>query len=207
MTPAELGPISTAIVENFNDVSLVDSWTVSVNKRLTKPKNGWVLKPFAIQHSGFSDVILLDADNAPARDPSEIFGWPEYDISRAVFWTDPKNQGQWDTGQIAVNKPLFLPELKLTENLGSDPKVEKVTHGDRDWFRMAWVTSRKHIVSGGTERSGVWFQPDRYGAPLFQHRIATFQKWSLDSRPNEVSGFQHQQECFDLLNELRHLIA
>ena len=35
---------------------------------------GWELKCYALLHSHFAEVLLLDADNCPARDPAELHG-------------------------------------------------------------------------------------------------------------------------------------
>jgi hypothetical protein len=40
--------------------------------------DGWQLKPYALIHSRFEEVLLLDADQVPVRDPAEIFRWPQY---------------------------------------------------------------------------------------------------------------------------------
>src|SRR5262245_2681410 len=37
--------------------------------------DGWQLKPYALMHSSFAEVLLLDADQVPVRDPSDVFDW------------------------------------------------------------------------------------------------------------------------------------
>jgi hypothetical protein len=39
--------------------------------------NGWEINVYAILHSRFREVLLLDADNVPAADPGFFFDIPE----------------------------------------------------------------------------------------------------------------------------------
>jgi hypothetical protein len=49
---------------------------------------GWELKPYAVLHTGFEEVLLLDADNVPVTDPTFLFDIPEYLETGALFWPD-----------------------------------------------------------------------------------------------------------------------
>ncbi len=50
--------------------------------------HGWELKPYAILHSSFREVLFLDADAAPLRDPTFLFEEDAYRSHGAVFWPD-----------------------------------------------------------------------------------------------------------------------
>lgn len=50
--------------------------------------NGWELKPYAIANSAFDDVLFIDADCAPTRDPEFIFETEQYKETGAIFWPD-----------------------------------------------------------------------------------------------------------------------
>lgn len=80
----ELDPKMESLLTGLGDVRCVDG-SLSVP---TKPRcwGGWEAKPWAIQHSEFDEVLFLDADIVPARDPSYLFDAPEYLASGAVFW-------------------------------------------------------------------------------------------------------------------------
>src|SRR5437016_7277353 len=84
---------------------------------------GWQLKPYAILHSPFREVLLLDADNVPVVNPEFLFETRQFRSSGAVFWPDfdkPKNEKvqaiwqstgleqpeeqEFESGQILVNK-------------------------------------------------------------------------------------------------------
>ncbi len=48
----------------------------------------WELKPYAILFSPFREVLLLDADNMPVRDPTFLFDIRPFRESGALFWPD-----------------------------------------------------------------------------------------------------------------------
>src|SRR5262249_33728210 len=49
---------------------------------------GWETKVYAIQHAPYEEVLFLDADNVPARDPSFLFEESAYREAGSVFWPD-----------------------------------------------------------------------------------------------------------------------
>ena len=48
----------------------------------------WPLKPYAIAHSRFREVLSLDADTVPLADPAAILDWDLYRESGLLFWPD-----------------------------------------------------------------------------------------------------------------------
>lgn len=50
--------------------------------------NGWELKPYAIVHSAFNEVMFIDADCAPVKNPEFLFDAPMYLKTGAIFWPD-----------------------------------------------------------------------------------------------------------------------
>ena len=65
----------------------VDAFEVAKRHHVER-LGGWELKPYAVMHSRFREVLLLDADNVPVRDPSFLFDRPEYRDTGALFWPD-----------------------------------------------------------------------------------------------------------------------
>src|SRR5512138_3253779 len=57
-------------------------------KRPVRHLGGWELKAFALLHSHFDEVLLLDADNVPVVDPQFLFETPEFHNTGALFWPD-----------------------------------------------------------------------------------------------------------------------
>jgi hypothetical protein len=54
---------------------------------------GWELKAYAILHSRFREVLLLDADNVAVTDPEYLFQTPEFRRTGAIFWPDYQGPG------------------------------------------------------------------------------------------------------------------
>ncbi len=204
------------------DVTLVDAMKVR-EKHPMRILNGWELKPFAIKHSGFKEVMLLDADNVAVKDPTFLFEHQEYLDTGAIFWPDfgriPEDHGVWEiigipyrdepefeTGQLLVNKEKCWKELCLTVwyNAHSDFFYQHM-HGDKETFHMAWARYNTHytMIDHPVEYlSGVVFLqygPD--GDLLFQHR--NFDKWQLNLRHQKISNFRLGEECEKHLINLR----
>ncbi|KAF0698616.1 Aste57867_10773 [Aphanomyces stellatus] len=57
-------------------------------REITSPQGRFETKPYAVFHSRFDQVLFLDCDNLPTRDPSYLFDSPAYLESGAVFWPD-----------------------------------------------------------------------------------------------------------------------
>ena len=118
--------------------------------------NGWVLKPYAIVHSDFREVMLIDADNVVVRDPAYLFDAPEYREAGAAFWPDfdrlapdraiwricgvpYRDEPEVESGQLLIDKSRCWHPLQLTLHLNSfcDFYYDYV-HGDKELFHMAW---------------------------------------------------------------------
>src|SRR5262249_42710745 len=50
--------------------------------------DGWGLKPYMIKHAPYREVLLLDADNVPVRDPTFLFELAECRSHGAILWRD-----------------------------------------------------------------------------------------------------------------------
>lgn len=122
----------------------------------------WQIKGLALVQSSFQEVLSLDSDNAPLRDPSHLFHSPTYtDHGRAVFWPDlskdhPDNAiwrlvgeqctlDDWtfESGQMVIdksgNRGLNLAALWLAAAMMDDRDFWfKMCGGDKDTFRWAW---------------------------------------------------------------------
>ncbi len=69
--PEEIGPPMQALLEEL-DVEVVDALELAERYPL-RIVGGWELKSYAIVHSRFREVFLLDADNVPLIDPASLF--------------------------------------------------------------------------------------------------------------------------------------
>jgi hypothetical protein len=180
--------------------------------------NGWELKPYAIIHSAFEEVLFLDADNVPLLDPGSLFDSAEYRSTGALFWPDVDHLGSshpifhildipfrdepaFESGQLAISKRRHWRPLALAMHMNehSDFYYRHV-HGDKETFHLAFrlldaaytmISTPVHRLTGGT-----FCQHDVTGQRMFQHRLA---KW--DRRGVRIDGFEREAECLDLLAE------
>jgi hypothetical protein len=186
-----------------------------------KISDGWQLKVFALKHSSFEQVILLDADQVPLCDPAALFEWPEYRDTGAVFWPDvidvaadnpiwnmvglpPGQVRSWESGQMCINKKMHWRTICLV--LAINERAEtfyRFVYGDKDTFLIAW----KLTDSSFALVPHLPFQSERYlvqrdfeGNPVFQHH--TNCKWSA-TQPNEnLEGLKLFAECQGFLDDL-----
>ncbi len=84
--PEEIGPPMRSLLEEL-DVEVIDALEQARRYPL-RIVGGWELKSYALVHSRFREVFLLDADNVPLIDPARLFELPQYAASGAIFWPD-----------------------------------------------------------------------------------------------------------------------
>jgi hypothetical protein len=185
----------------------------------TRTLKGWEMKPYAMIHCPFKDVMLLDADNIPARDPAFLFDTPQYQETGALFWPDYgrlapdrliwslcgveyRDESEFESGQMVVDKEKCWRALNLTMwyNEHSDFYYNHV-YGDKETFHMAWrkldapyVMPQKSIEQINT----LICQHDFDDNILFQHQ----KKWSMDICDDDQS-FIHREECLRYLRQLK----
>ena len=183
---------------------------------------GWGLKPYAILHAPFQEVLLLDADNVPVRNPEVLFGTPQFLETGAVFWPDRecwepnapvweitgvpfRNERCFESGQVLVDKQKCWQALKLAMWYNEQfDFFYQLVYGDKDTFRLAFrkVGARWAIPSRGpTISKETFFQYDFQGRRMFQHRCGN--KWNLFMNHEKVPGFRDEDACLEFLRELR----
>ena len=182
--------------------------------------NGWELKPFALLHNPFREVLLLDADNVPLVSPDFLFETRQFADTGALFWPDfcrleptrsiwsltgvaYRDEPEFESGQIVLDKKRCFRALSLAMwfNEYSDFWYSHI-HGDKDTFHMAW---RRLDAPYAMPERGIHALPstmcqhDFDGRRIFQHRNGA--KWSLRGNPR-IPGFSHEQECFRFIEQL-----
>jgi ADP-heptose:LPS heptosyltransferase len=176
--------------------------------------NGFEIKPYAILHSRFCEVLLLDADNVPVVDPAFLFDTPEYGEHGAIFWPDYgrlaptrdiwevtgvayRDEPEFESGQIVVDKRRCWDALNLTMwmNEHSDFWYRHI-HGDKDTFHLAWRKLGMEYAMPGRaiqtlcipgRHDGAMCQHDFSGSRVFQHR--NFAKWAINGERGTNTGF------------------
>ncbi len=184
--------------------------------------DGWQLKAYALVHSRFDEVLFLDADQVPVRDPAALFDWPDYVRAGAVFWPDVidlrgdngiwalcglagETCRSWESGQILVDRRRHWRALNMALRLNERAEiVYRMIYGDKDTFLLAWrmANAAAAVVPHLPFRDQrILVQRDFDGLPLFQHRTGT--KWNYSGSQYEVDGFAHWDACLGFLADLR----
>jgi hypothetical protein len=204
-------------------------------RRPARRLDGWELKVFATLHSPFEELLFLDADSYPCRNPEFLFEQKDYQVRGAIFWpdviavderlkwpafgiADPRRLGSIESGQFVINKRLSWRPLNLAwfYNDQSD-YYYRYCHGDKHTFEAAWNRCKQPYVMW--QPQAPWIDvaivqsgPDR--APLFVHRCRD--KFRLQEHeyttpqyralPAYYSSLPMESECWGWLAELARLM-
>lgn len=185
---------------------------------------GWELKPYAILHSAFREVLFLDADNVPVVNPEFLFESPQFRRFGAIFWPDlepatqaraaaiwrscglrPPAEPEFESGQMMFDKQRCWGALRLALwfNENSDFYYQHL-YGDKETFHLAFRKLRQpyalvpHPIHS---LAGTMCQHDFDGRRIFQHRNRD--KWDLMLHNRRVADFQFEKECRQYLDQLR----
>ncbi|MCS7022599.1 MAG: alpha-1,3-mannosyltransferase family protein [Gemmataceae bacterium] len=163
---------------------------------------GWELKPYATLYSPFAQVLFLDADNGPVRDPIYL-RHPQFDEHGAIFWPDcacwtlkpdvwqifgmdwmvPQAQKEiaFESGQYLIDKTRCWRELRMALWYAEHSDyVFRVVYGDKECFHLARRFLGTEYAMGphppGWNQHTI-VQYDFDGQVIFQHRCQD--KWKL----------------------------
>ncbi len=187
---------------------------------------GWPLKAYAIFHSPFKDVLLLDADNVPTCDPTWLFDSVQFERRGAIFWPDiertsncapsytpriwemlgiklPEGLPEFESAQVMIDKEKCWRALYLCKwfNEHSDFFYQWV-YGDKETFNLAWRKTHTPFAMPTRPIHGIPYtlcQHDFSGTRLFQHRNSA--KWRL-GRNKVIPDFWYESDCVNYLREL-----
>lgn len=205
------------------DVTFVDAMDLT-RQFPVRRLGGWELKAYALLHSPFQKVLLLDADNVPVLNPEYLFESAPFRKTGAVFWPDlphvdrkafavwrscglarPK-EPEFESGQILVDKRRTWHALRLALwfNENSDFYYRYV-YGDKETFHLAFRKLRQpySLVPIPVRRlAATLCQHDFDGRRVFQHRNCD--KWDLFLMNPRVPGFWYETECRGFIRELQN---
>ena len=143
--------------------------------------SGFAIKPVAVWRSAFREVLWIDADNAPLRDPTFLFDDPEFVGKGSLFWRDTSGADrastwhpgapvwaafgvlantaeEFETGQFLVDKVRCWPEVCLTASYAfGSAFYYRFLLGDKDTFRLAW---QRVAQERGRPAPGGWYHAD-----------------------------------------------
>jgi hypothetical protein len=182
-------------------------------------------------HSRFKQVLFLDADNVPIKNPEYLFGTSEFKSTGALFWPDYqslapnrpiwkicevpyRSEPEFESGQIVVDKQRCWRELQLTMHYNTySGFYYQHIWGDKETYHMAWRRlGTKYSMTAypihrlpqsgrGAIGSLVMCQHDFKGEIVFQHR--NMEKWKLNVGSNvRIQGFKYESKCLQFIKQL-----
>jgi hypothetical protein len=203
-------------------VEVVDAETV-IARFPARVAGGWPLKPYAIAHSRFREVLYLDADVVPLVDPLTVFDWTGYGERGLLLWPDaielkasnpiwhavglkPRDCISIDAGLLAVDKQRSWCSLDLAVLLNEHvEEVYRAIHGDKDTFLLAALLAGQEpaIIMHPPLPCGFsdLVQRDPTGDPFVHHRTGS--KWNLVGPNRALARMDVMANCEQALAELR----
>jgi len=162
VTDVEMQAPCIELFERELEVRCIDARVLIERYPYTAPKvlRGYMIKPFALLTSSFQEVILIDCDNIPLRDPTFLFDMDGYKEHGMVLWRDfaglrdpsgnekifellgPQNtkvpKHAHETGQIVIDTRRLWVSLHLTWFLNNNHEIfYKVgIHGETDLYQI-----------------------------------------------------------------------
>jgi hypothetical protein len=209
------------------DVETVNAEHRLQRKRSTSVRAGWKLKPLAVAHSDFAEVLLLDADNFPLKNPEKLFDTRAFRNSTAIFWPDFYSFGDeawaikpwaWDTlrlpkreqaeleaGQVLINKKKAWKAMQVTLHMNRHHGFYyDMVWGDKDTYLLAWLVTQ-------TPYRVIPHRPDVIDHPSLKEVRTHYtfkgnplfqhaRKWTLplDDNP-ETNAYRFEDACFNWL--------
>jgi len=206
-------------------VKCVDAYRMRIDHP-ARTVNGWELKPYAITHSRFEEVLFLDADNVVTMDPSFLFDTDAYKEKGAIFWADReglnsicdiwkvceiphRDEPEVESGQLVINKRVCWKSLQVCMHLNEySDFFYNFVYGDKDTYHMAWrvcgqdyaMPDRRMEVLG----RDTLCHHDFKGRRIFQH-IGTGghdKKWNFKVKHVPIDGFLFEDECVKYKKDL-----
>jgi hypothetical protein len=198
--------------------------------------DGWELKVFATLHSPFEELLFLDADCYPCRNPEYLFDLPDYRELGAIFWPDvttvdlrlkwpaflvpdPQRLGSVESGQYVVNKRTTWRPLNLAwfYNDHSD-YYYRYGYGDKHTFEVAWARCSQPFVMWQPHArwtDAAYLHPGPEGETLFVHRCAdkfrlsrqTYVTWQRSALPLFREDLPLEHESWGWMAELARALG
>ena len=204
-------PFTTGTRLYFNDLAGSDQIIPSTYNKRTKIN--YQLKTAALINSRFAEPLLLDSDNVPAIDPTEIFRSKTYKEYGSVFWPDfsrtrpehpawaitnfpcRRDEYEFESGQVVVDKRRMFYHLQLAAWWNEQSYYNDILLGDKDTFRYAWHalrtkygTPKKWITSVGFVADQLVDDEDPYGETRQGYCGHTFAQHHPDFTETDLSN-------------------
>jgi len=182
--------------------------------------NGYRLKPFAVLHSRFQEVLFADADNTCQVDPTFLFECPEFRQSGMLLWPDLGCESYLPGFALHDSKTWGTETGQMLFDKSRAWETIVVAAWFADWadytFQFSWGDKELHHVAAlwcvqdfgclpfpRRVRAAGYVQHAPDGSPLFFHRCSPGVKWPLEGPAKEQEGFRWHRECVEFLEEWR----
>ena len=86
--------------------------TLTIRRIADDDATHFYVKPYAVYNSHFDQVLFLDSDNTPLKDPTYLFETREFTEKGAIFWPD---YWQSSTSIFNINSGSMIWELTGVE--------------------------------------------------------------------------------------------
>ena len=167
-----------------------------------KWRGGWQAKTKAILDTSFQEVLFLDADSHPLRDPTYLFDDPLFRDNGAVLWPDcwgPNNaetlekwtahfgvcpHQQTESGQLLFDKSRCRTGLEQAHKLNTTRGTYNVIYGDKDTFAIGFMQTKTPFVwnpHSNPAFGGMMHPRDFQGRKLLAHLVRG--KWLPSMMP------------------------
>ncbi|GMF20804.1 unnamed protein product [Phytophthora fragariaefolia] len=160
---------------------------------------GFNTKIYALSQSKLDQVLYLDSDNTPVKDPTYLFTTPEFVDSGAIFWPDfwqpvntifnineetllweyvgirYVNMFEQESGQLLIDLRRAAAALKVLQLFAfQEPNLFqelKLVHGDKDLYRLAWLKTNTpfHMIETPAAAAGMMNGDQFCGITMVQH--------------------------------------
>jgi hypothetical protein len=218
----EMSEAMQVLLEAQN-VEVVNAETV-LHRHPAMIDGGWPLKPYAIAHSRFREVIFLDADTVPLMEPAELFRWEPYRRAGLLLWPDvidlrrtnpiwnslglePRKSMSVDSGVLVIDKAQHWSLLDVAILLNERWRESyRYLHGDKDTFLIAaLLTGANDFMIGRRPLAadGDLIQRNLEGDPFLQHRTGS--KWKLHGPNHPVIVPELNRCCEEAMAELHRV--
>jgi alpha 1,2-mannosyltransferase len=160
---------------------------------------GFGAKIYAVRYSRFDQLLFLDADNVPVRNPAYLFEAPEFVKTGAIFWPDywhPQHtifyineaslvwqlldmsfvdMFEQESGQLLIDRRRHAASLELVAFYSNHrPNYFSrlgLAWGDKDLFRFAWLKRQApfHMITSPPSVAGKMYGGSFCGMTMVQH--------------------------------------
>ncbi|KAF4315701.1 hypothetical protein BBI17_008840 [Phytophthora kernoviae] len=190
-SPLDDSRVLQILVKEYSPISLRGIADVTIG--------GFNSKVFALAHSALDQVLFLDADNAPVKDPTYLFSDPKFVETGALFWPDFWHPNHtlfnvkaeslvWElvntpfvdmleqeSGQLLIDRRRSAVAMEVVQFLAlrkpDHLNLLKLLYGDKDIFRVAWLKTKTpfHFINTPAGAAGMKRANQFCGMTMVQH--------------------------------------